>query len=269
MGAATSADDRALLAQLWRVCEQLLHDPHYKTHYGNWLAQTLLTNGTKDQRILDTAAGVGFPAIQLCDHGFTSVSCSDADLDLLWSLKRNAGVFAPRIPTVCVRWQDLPTVIVDHFDTVLCLDASIGFMDSWGDVGMVSGPDSVCRRVRNVLSNFFQLTRPGGRFLVGLQKNNNRGNTEHYVMDVGTAVVDGYDATAVWDMRYDWALRRKTWINRVTYKGKTFEQVRNSYLFDKQDLIGFLTDIGFASVQEVATPDFFYEDAVMATKPET
>ena len=190
MGAATSADDRALLAQLWRVCEQLLHDPHYKTHYGNWLAQTLLINGTKDQRILDTAAGVGFPAIQLCDHGFTSVSCSDADLDLLWSLKRNAGAFAPRIPTVCVRWQDLPTVIVDHFDMVLCLDASIGFMDSWGDVGMVSGPDSVCRRVRN------------------------------------------------------------------------------SYLFDKQDLIGFLTDIGFASVQEVATPDFFYEDAVMATKPE-
>lgn len=56
--------------------------------------------------------------------------------------------------------------IVDHFDTVLCLDSSIGFMDSWGDVGMVSDPDSVCRRVRNVLSNFFRLTRPGGRFLV-------------------------------------------------------------------------------------------------------
>ncbi len=258
--------DRELLAKLWTVCEQLLHTKKYKTGYANWLADALLVGENKSQDIIDTAAGVGFPAIPLYHQGFANVWCCDADPDLLKSLIANAGEFGSIAPVLCTRWQELSRIVINQFDSVLCLDASIGFMDSWGDNAMVSGPDNVCARVKEVLRNFYDITRPGGRFFVGLQKNNNRSNTERYVMEVGTAKLKGSTATATWDMRYDWPARRKTWINRVDYQGDTFEQTRFSYLFDKQELMSFLTEIGFASAQEISTPDFFYEDVVVAKK---
>lgn len=266
MVAVVTTDERELLAKLWTVCEQLLHTEKYKECYVDWLSDVLLANGNKSQDILDTAAGVGFPAMQLFDQGFTNVWCADADPDLLRSLIAKTGELSENAPVLCLRWQDLPSVVMNQFESVLCLDASIGFMDSWGHSAMVSGPQNVCIRVKEVLRNFYEITRPGGRFFIGLQKNNHRGNSERYVMEVGTATLNGHKATAIWDMRYDWPARRKTWINKVEYQGDMFEQKRHSYLFDKYELMGFVTEIGFEKAHEVPTPDFFYEDVVVATK---
>lgn len=256
--------DRELLVKLWTVCEQLLHTDEYKRSYSTWLAEVLLGDEDHHQRIIDTAAGVGFPAAQLLQAGFDQLWCSDADPDLLRSLIDEIGDRGPTPPVLCLRWQELAGVVMQQFDTVLCLDASIGFMDSWGSSTMVTGPDEICARVRTVLENFHAITGPGGRFLVGLQKNNNRTNTDRFVMEVGTAELEGHPATAVWDMRYDWSSRRKTWVNRVEHRGSTFEQTRHSYLFDKHELMGFLQDVGFEDAREVPTPDFFYEDVIVA-----
>ena len=262
----TTDDDRKLRAQLWSVCEQLLHTEHYKTTYTNWLSDCLLSVGDQEQYIVDTAAGVGFPAMQLCRKGFTNVWCCDGDSDLLRRTIADASELKRMIPVVCTRWQDLPRTIMNQFDSVLCLDASIGFMDSWDNGTMVSGSRNVENRVKEVLCNFLKITRPGGRFFVGLQKNNNRSNAERYVMDVGEAVVDGHKAVATWDMRYDWQSRRKVWINRVRYLGRVYEQTCFSYLFDKRELMSFLTEIGFSAAREIHTPDLFYEDVIVAER---
>ena len=261
-----SDDDRELRAKLWAVCERLLHTDHYKTTYASWLSDCLLSAGDQSQCIVDTAAGVGFPSIQLCRKGFANVWCCDGDADLLRRTIADAAELEHIIPVLCTRWQELPKIIMNQFDSVLCLDASIGFMDSWDNDAMVSGSDNVENRVKEVLRNFFDITRPGGRFLVGLQKNNNRSNMNRYVMDVGVAVLDGHEATATWDMRYDWQARRKVWTNKVIYLGRAYEQTCCSYLFDKHELMSFLTEIGFSAAREVETPDFFYEDVIVATR---
>ncbi len=260
-------DNRERLAALWTVCEQLLHTPHYKATYSSWLSEALQTHGDKAQTIFDTAAGVGFPAKQLYEADFKNLWCSDADPDLLRQLMALIGCQKNEVAVLCVDWQSLPQTVMNQFDTVLCLDASIGFMDSWSAGAMVSGPDTVLARVREVLRNFYDVTKPGGHFYVGLQKNNNRSNTERYVMEVGTAELDGSKATATWDMRYDWPTRRKTWVNKVEYRGDIYEQTRHSYLFDKSELMRMLVEIGFEDSWELATPEFFYEDIMVARKP--
>lgn len=266
MRKSTSDDDRELRAKLWTVCERLLHTDHYKNTYANWLSECLLSSGDKSQHVVDTAAGVGFPAMHLCRMGFTNIWCCDGDADLLRGTMSDADELKRIIPVLCVRWQELPKIIKNQFDSVLCLDASIGFMDSWDSDTMVSGSGNVESRVKEVLRNFFEITRPGGRFFVGLQKNNNRSNSNRYVMDVGVAVLDGHEATATWDMRYDWESRRKVWINKVEYLGKAYEQTCCSYLFDKHELMSFLAEVGFSMARGISTPDFFYEDVVVATR---
>jgi SAM-dependent methyltransferase len=266
MDETTLVNERELLAKLWTVCEQLLHTDDYKKSYANWLSEALLHGADRSITIMDTAAGVGFPSRQLLAQGFPNIWCSDAAPDLLKSLIANGEDLEKTAPVLCLKWQDLSHVIMSRFDAVLCLDASIGFMDSWGAEEMVSGPDAICERVREVLRNFYTLTKPGGRFFIGLQKNNNRGNTERYVMPVGKAKLDGHTATATWDMRYDWPARRKTWLNQVEYQGKLYKQTRCSYLFDKHELAGFLRDVGFIDATEIQTPDFFYEDVIVAQR---
>ncbi len=266
MQTVVEQDNRERLAALWTVCEQLLHTPHYKSTYANWLSEALLTHGDKSQSIFDTAAGVGFPAKQLFDAGFKNLWCSDADPDLLRQLLQIVDPKSNSVPVLCVDWQSLPKVVMNQFDTVLCLDASIGFMDSWSAGAMVSGPTKVKARVKEVLKNFYDVTNPGGHFYVGLQKNNNRSNQDRYVMEVGTGVLDGSKATATWDMRYDWDARRKTWNNLVEYRGETHQQVRHSYLFDKAELANMLIEIGFENAWELPTPEFLYEDIIIAKK---
>lgn len=266
MNDLAAPNDNVLLTKLWTVCESLLHDEQYKETYASWLTDVLLEYGDRDQKIIDTAAGVGFPALQLFQNGFQNLFCSDADPDLLRQLLDSDDEFAKKATVVCSRWQDLPVIALNQYDTVLCLDASIAFMDSWGDSAMVSSPENICERVKEVLHNFYALTKPGGQFFVGLQKNNNRGNTEQYIKDLGDSMLDGHKAAAIWDMRYDWDSRKKTWVNKVKYRGECYEQIRHSYLFDKHDLKQFLVDIGFASATEVSTPDMFYEDVIVATK---
>lgn len=259
-------NERELLAHLWTVCEQLLHTEDYKSAYAEWLAKLLGEKGSKSQSILDTAAGVGFPSVQLVTDGFDSIWFADADPDLLRSLQGSLNSEQRAGPVICAMWQDLPNIVLTQFDTVLCLDASIAFMDSWGTSQMVEGPEPILGRVTEVLENFFRLTAPGGSFYVGLQKNNNRTNTSRYVMEVGKARIGDAEAKATWDMRYDWEKRRKTWNNIVTFQGKEYRQTRHSYLFDKEELASLLLDAGFTSAQEVATEDFFYEDVIVATK---
>lgn len=259
-----STEDRDLLAKLWTVCEQLLHDGEYKSSYVEWLTENLLSFGDHSQRILDTAAGVGFPSLDLVKSGFVNVTCADADADLLRTLIAASQQTVNQPLAIRCMWQQLPNIIQNEFDTVLCLDASIAFMDSWGTAQMVEGPEEICHRVREVLRNFHQLTAPGGRFLVGLQKNNNRSNTDRYVMEVGKSTIGGLPATATWDMRYDWDARRKTWNNIVAYNGKDHRQTRHSYLFDKAELADFLVEVGFSKAVEIPTPEHFYEDVVVA-----
>lgn len=206
--------------------------------------------------------------IELHEIGFTRLTGADADADLLENFRaRLPADWRPEL--VEASWQTLPQLFrarfgaVPGFDAVLCVDAAIGFMDSWIDGDMRKGPANIFARVTEVLANFHAVTAPGGRFFIGLQKNNHKGN-RFYPMRVGEMQLDGRMAEAHWHMTYDWETRIKTWLNIVRIDGREFSQTRRSYLFDLAELGGFLRQAGFARVERLPTPDDLYEDILIA-----
>jgi SAM-dependent methyltransferase len=255
--------DTARLADMWSVSGQLLHTPDYRRSHAALLAAAI---GARDQSLLDAACGTGFPLIELRYLGFTNLTGADADADLLArfraAIAADANLADWQPDLIEVSWQRLPLVIHRRFDVVLNVDAAIGFMDSWAPGEMRVGPAAIFARVIEVLRNFHAVTRPGGRFFIGLQKNNHKGNT-YYPMEVGRMALDGVEAHAQWNMSYDWERRIKTWVNLVTLDGRTHSQTRQSYLFDLAELGDLLVAAGFEHVERLATPDDLYEDILI------
>jgi SAM-dependent methyltransferase len=256
--------DTVKLADMWSVSGQLLHTPYYRRKHAAVLAAAI---DRRDQSLLDAACGTGFPLIELRRLGFTDLTGADADADLLARF-RSAIANEPDLADwqpdlINVTWQRLPQVIDRRFDVVLNVDAAIGFMDSWAPGEMRVGSAAIFARVIEVLRSFRAVTCPGGRFFIGLQKNNHKGNT-YYPMEVGRMSLGGVEAHAQWNMSYDWERRIKTWVNLVTLDGRTHSQTRQSYLFDLAELADFLTAAGFERVERLATPDDLYEDILIA-----
>lgn len=260
-----SADaDAVKLADMWSISGQLLHTPSYRQIHARLLAQAI---GDPAQRVLDAACGTGFPMIELYELGYRHLTGSDADCDLLQKFRARLSArpqtsdWQPAL--IEAVWQELPRKMTDQFDVVLNVDAAIGFMDSWMDGEMRAGPANIFARVIEILRNFYAVTRPGGRFFIGLQKNNHKGNS-YYPMFVGKMALDGVEAEAHWNMTYDWQTRIKTWVNIVRVNGHEYAQTRQSYLFDLAELRGFLMRAGFARVELLPTPDDLYEDILIA-----
>ncbi|MBL8707994.1 MAG: class I SAM-dependent methyltransferase [Rhodospirillaceae bacterium] len=261
---APDAADPVKLADMWSVSGQLLHTEAYRRTHARLLAEAI---GHREQKILDAACGMGFPMRELHDLGFTNLCGSDADPDLIAkfrALLAAAPATAQWRPRLMVAtWQELPQRLPETFDVVLNVDAAIGFMDSWLPGEMRVGSTRIFARVVAVLRNFHAVTAPGGRFFIGLQKNNHKGNS-FYPMHVGRMSIDGVPAEAQWDMTYDWTRRIKTWVNTVRIDDRAFSQTRQSYLFDLAELGDFLLAAGFAHVERLPTPDDLYEDILIA-----
>ena len=256
--------DEVKLAEMWSISGQLLHTPDYRRSHATLLAAAI---GDPAHSILDAACGTGFPMIELHDLGHHQLTGSDADADLLAKFRREIATHKPgwQPDLVEASWQNLPQKIARQFDVVLNVDAAIGFMDSWLPGEMRSGRAQIFARVVEVLCNFHAVTRPGGRFFIGLQKNNHKGNT-YYPMFVGSMRLGAAQAEAHWHMTYDWETRIKAWVNIVRLDGEEHAQTRRSYLFDLDELAGFLAQAGFACVERLPTPDDLYEDILIAHK---
>jgi SAM-dependent methyltransferase len=256
--------DFTKLADMWSVSGQLLHTPAYRVAYADMLARAI---GDTRLSILDAACGTGFPMIELYERGFRNIIGSDADPDLLTKFRTHLATMqriADWQPLLIeASWQELPRRVAGPFDVVLNVDAAIGFMDSWMAGEMRSGAANIFARVVEVLRNFHQVTGVGGRFFIGLQKNNHKGNS-YYPMEVGHMMLGDVAAEAHWNMTYDWKSRIKTWVNVIRIDGREYAQTRCSYLFDLTELGAMLKEAGFARVETLTTPDEFYEDILIA-----
>ncbi len=254
------------LAEMWNISGQLLHTADYRQRLADLLAAEI---GDRSLSILDAACGTGFPLIELHERGFRDLTGADADADLLEkfraSIRARADLAGWQPDLIVAKWQELPRRIKGAFDVVMNVDAAIGFMDSWIPGDMRQGRAAIFARVVEVLRNFHAVTRPGGSFFIGLQKNNHKGNN-FYPMFVGKMRLTEGEAMAHWDMSYDWENRIKTWVNVIELGERRFEQTRQSYLFDLAELAAFLGEAGFSNVRRLPTPDRLYEDILVAER---
>ncbi|SDL22572.1 hypothetical protein SAMN05192555_103123 [Franzmannia pantelleriensis] len=251
------------LSDMWSISEKMLHSGDYRSKHIDILSKTI---SDRDMSILDTACGEGFPSLDLYAHGFHNITSSDGDRHLLKKFENEVKRRNYNIPTYYSTWQNLQEIVKIQYDVVINIDASIGFMDSWSTSNMVTGNGEIVTRVTEVIYNFFHITKPGGIFVIGLQKNNHRGH-KFFSMDFGEQKINESVIKCRWEMYYDWEERIKTWINVVDIDGKRNSQTTKSYLFDKFDLVNMLYTVGFNSVHELYTPSYLYEDILVAKRP--
>jgi SAM-dependent methyltransferase len=251
------------LHEMWDISGKALHTPEYRSKHSAILANAVEST---DSRILDTACGAGFPSLDLYRAGYRHILAADADENLLSRFRTLIGRKHLVMETMQTTWQHIHQSVNRQFDVVLNVDASIGFMDTWMGGTMSQGQDLIFARIEGVLRNFRQCVRPGGCLIVGLQKNNHKGN-KYCQMDIGASSVDGLSFFTRWEMHYDWSARIKVWKNIIRTGDKVLEQVTRSYLFDKFELTELMYAVGFESVRELATPVELYEDLLLARNP--
>lgn len=134
------------------------------------LAEQLVDLGVR--RILDCAAGTGFPALDLYLTGaFEQVHCTDGSQEMIDQLRRNARARGipievltpphrehPSSDPLCLRWQDLYQLEPADYDYVLCRGNSLVYLDSWSGDDDVAAEDKIRLALRAISSR----VRPGG-----------------------------------------------------------------------------------------------------------
>ncbi len=143
---------------------------YHREAFTRELTERLVDLGVK--RILDCAAGTGFPALDLHLSGaFQQVHCTDGSQEMIDQLRRNArsrGIPAevltpahreePPGDQMCVRWQDLDRLDEAGYDYVLCRGNSLVYLDTWSGEDTVAAED----KIRQALRAMGSRVRPGG-----------------------------------------------------------------------------------------------------------
>ena len=236
---------------LWSLSAEALHTVEYKTNYSRAL-DFVIKN--KKAKILDTAAGTGFPTFDLARLGYENLAVSDLDGEAVNRLKSSSDC-PEKLSFFQSRWQDLSRNISEKFDAIINSDNSFVYMDGWLGGEHVEGVEAVIKKSGEVLQNFFDITAPGGMVIVGLGK--------HYTPSAGQSAFcrnfeltkDGEHYKIEWTGDLDWDKRVQTWTTKIESESFLDSFVRTSYLLTKEELVAQMLGIGFKNVYIVEPND--------------
>jgi SAM-dependent methyltransferase len=111
-------------------------------------------------RVLDSACGSGFPALDLIRRGY-AVTCSDGSPRMLERFRRNAAAAAVAVRPQRHRWEELWRHHAAAFDVVLCRGSSLIYAGTW------DGEERPSREVLDrSVESLVRCVRPGGRLYV-------------------------------------------------------------------------------------------------------
>ncbi len=247
--------------EVWHLSAEALHDEKYRNAYITALASVIKN---KNLRILDTACGSGFPAIDLYEKGFHSIEASDADAQSVRELEVYFKDQNIPIPVSEGLWQELAQKVAKHFQVLVCADNSIVYMDGWADGTPEQGKEKVFERLSLVLKNFYDLLEDDGIAIVGLGK--------HYRLDVVAHKTpirdlekDGDIIHIDWNIDMDWEKRNAIWRTDIHGEKISGSTTQIAYLVTKEELADLMRKVGFKTVQ-IIEPEDTRDNLVVGTK---
>jgi SAM-dependent methyltransferase len=245
--------------ELWNIGASLLHSPDYSRRYSQYLADIIQDENAK---ILDTACGSGFPSIELHQIGFKNITGFDGNAEALELFKGKLN----QIPLIQGDWRNITEIIKDQFDILLNVDNSLPYMDSWQrENPMADNENDISERTTTIIRNFYQLTKPGGKIIMAIAKNNDKSSGLATQFDLGSGEYEGHKVSAIWKLTYDWEHRIKTFDNEVTIDGEVYHMIGKSYLITKEQMADILLKSGFARAEIIETKDL-YDNLIIGYK---
>src|SRR3989344_1263345 len=241
-------------SEIWSFEGQAVHTEAYIKAYLNALKLILQNHEVK---ILDTAAGVGFPTENLYLDGYHNITSLDGDAD---SAAYSTKIFAEKKMPISVstgKWQTLSKNIHDTFDVLINTDNALVYMDGWSGHGsMVEGEEAVFERFRIVLKEFLAVVKPNGMVVLGLGKHyepnqqgipEGGGNKDNKIVPFDL-IRDGEPVKMTWHIHRDWQKRHHE--SRAVVEAKDFsgDIMRVAYLITKDELMKLMKEVGFSQV---------------------
>jgi len=246
----------------WYLVQKFYHEKFFNSDYLGSLIAYL--DKLQPARVLDASCGIGYPAIELAQHGF-NITCSDGDESLLRVFEKRLRESDVAIPIHHARWAELPEKIDGTFPIVLCLDSSITYANSWGSEGEINLPQTR-EEIRKSLQGFYDMLEPGGKAVIGLGEyafTDDR--VEGKIVDLGTQAIGGQTVQLVWKLEFDYEQKKKTWHSVFTTNGREYTRTFYSYMLMADELEELLREVGFTAIETEPTPGG-YDRNVIATK---
>jgi len=247
--------------EFWDIAAQILHDNSYKKRYIAILGKLI---GNKNNSVLDTACGTGFPSIDLYIGGFHNLTCMDASKNELILFKKRLQLNKINIKVIQGQWQNITKYTKSKYDVLLNIDSALGYMDSWLDDELQASGQAIFDRLSLVLKNFYKLLNDNGLLIVAIPQNNIKTNTS-VIRGIGQGKYNGKHVEVRWLLSFDWDARVKTWKNELTIDGKKSERVLKSYLFTKVELKELMENVGFKKVKMLSKEEL-YDDFIIGYK---
>jgi SAM-dependent methyltransferase len=236
--------------EVWHIAADALHTHDFRTKYLDALDFAIRE---KRLSILDTAAGTGFPTVDLYKAGFTNIEASDADkksVDLLQKYFQNVNI---PIPVSEGKWQELSQKISKRFDVIINTDNSFVYMDGWSEGGhFASGTEAVFERISLVLKNFYDVLNDRGFVIIGLSRHYHPG-TKDYRLPLEYEQ-NGEKVNIEWYGAMDWETRENRWTVKVEGGKFRGEFLKRSYAVTKEEVADLMRKIGFKRVH-ILEPD--------------
>ncbi|MBP7708043.1 class I SAM-dependent methyltransferase [Candidatus Pacearchaeota archaeon] len=148
-------------AQLWDACIY-----HYAYDVPKYLADIknlfLKNNISKNSKIIDVAAGTGFPALELEKEGY-GVDCMDASDDEIEEFNKKADEANSKLKCKKARWLDIPQHYKNSsYNFIFCRGNSFIYAaGGWNALNKISKQDSL-DKYEKTLKVFYNLLSDGG-----------------------------------------------------------------------------------------------------------
>lgn len=211
-------------------------------------------------RILDSACGSGFPALELARRGYRIVG-TDGSASMIERLRRNLELEGLSMPWAQARWEWLGHLFPESFDVIMCRGASFIYAGTWE----VDGPPDR-RALEDSMSQFAATLRPGGRVYVDNIRPADLAGTGQRIIDHPAILVGGHRIELVEMVTNHPDEGMRTWATRLTVDGTTHEFSRRSHLLTEEQLTELMTTVGLTDVRRLEIPGEHYA-VYTATRP--
>lgn len=242
-------------AYLWDRCvyEMLYTSKKFVDEFSSLLEKCGVT---KESAILDSAAGSGFPALDMLEKGFSNIVCIDVSDDQIRLFNKRAESKNLSVRSQKVSWDEIPEYFKDKkFKAIIC-KGSLWYAAGGWNTEYVPDRESALEAIRNVLKVFYTMLETGGVLYVDKFKDSEVDHKD----TVGTFQVGDKKKELIFytHRETEKQIRRASMIVKDVETGKEEGLPNVTYNLKEEEMEGFLTEVGFSFTKSNLNEEKFF-----------
>lgn len=255
-------DHEPTFAEIWDKCVYLLYDiEDFKTDLIQLYQKLGIHKGSK---IIDVAAGAGFPSLDLMKGGY-EITCTDGAEDMVELFNSKAAEAG--ITNRCRKalWLELPQIFnQEQFDLLMCRGNSFIYADGGWNRHEMPDQERAIKSYTRTLQAFYDRLKSGGWVHLDKFKDSETGH-EVKVSEIKVNNKTTEDLV-FWTQRDTAAkVRQAAMIRRVEGKRQSIPNITYDLL--GAELEQMMAEVGFVDIQKISLPSEKLFDIWVGRKP--